>query len=200
MITLCAVAAIAVALLRISYRTELAASLATVFAFAIVLAAAVFIPLHHWLVTTAALSSPGALTSLASLTLALLTSLLISLIAQAFLHFLPRLQRQMQRERLWLFLAGAAAALLCEVLIKNFTPSSPISATLSSLIAPLTSLGFGLLFAIVAVCLACLRENSRLSSASAALPRRASSDYDQSRALLYLSLLAFCIMALAGAL
>lgn len=189
---ICAGLILLLALLRASRTVAATRPLAGAYLLAFAFTSAAAAALHSSVLDLDIFPLPNAPSTAGTLTLALVSSVLITLCTPVALRALPRVRRQLQSERLPLFLSGASAALIA----LESTGGKPIA----PLPVSLTGAGLGLLFALSALTLAWLRESSRLSSASAALPLRSESDFDLARSLLFLALLIFCLLALAGVL
>ena len=194
MILLCAGITVLIALLRVSRTAVLALPLATVYSLAMAFTVAAAATLQISLAATGLLSPSNLMAAVIKLTLCSVSSLLVAVCGSFALRAAPRLRRQLQSEQLFILTSSAAAAVLC---LASISPSENLATQFISL---LTSAGLGLLFALCAVVLAWLRESARLSSAAAALPLRSTTDFDLSRTLLFLALLTFCLLALAGVL
>ena len=194
MILLCAGITVLIALLRVSRTAVLALPLATVYSLAMAFTVAAAATLQISLAATGLLSPSNLMAAVIKLTLCSVSSLLVAVCGSFALRAAPRLRRQLQSEQLFILTSSAAAAVLC---LASISPSENLATQFISL---LTSASLGLLFALCAVVLAWLRERARLSSAAAALPLRSTTDFDLSRTLLFLALLTFCLLALAGVL
>ena len=194
MILLCAGITVLIALLRVSRTAVLALPLATVYSLAMAFTAAAAATLQICLAATGLPPPSNLMAAVIKLTLCSVSSLLVAVCGSFAMRAAPRLRRQLQSERLFILTSSAAAAVLC---LASISPSENLATQFISL---LTSASLGLLFALCAVVLAWLRERARLSSAAAALPLRSTTDFDLSRTLLFLALLTFCLLALAGVL
>lgn len=194
MILLCAGITVLIALLRVSRTAVLALPLATVYSLAMAFTVAAAATLQISLAATGLLPPSNLMAAVIKLTLCSVSSLLVAVCGSFALRAAPRLRRQLQSEQLFILTSSAAAAVLC---LASISPSENLATQFISL---LTSASLGLLFALCAVVLAWLRERARLSSAAAALPLRSTTDFDLSRTLLFLALLTFCLLALAGVL
>lgn len=194
MILLCAGITVLIALIRVSRTAVLALPLATVYSPAMAFTVAAAATLQTSLAATGLLPSPGLSAAVFKLALCSVSTLLVALCGSFVLRAAPHLRRQLQSERLFILFSSAAAAVL---VLANISPSENLATHCT---VPLLSAGLGLLFALCAVVLAWLRESARLSSVAAALPLRSTTDFDLSRTLLFLALLTFCLLALAGVL